>query len=295
MGPMTAAAVLSLALRMAAAGGEPATDAAPDAPRAAWPQELANRGAVLPRGMIEVVLPLGINLTSDRFGDPIFLSPGVTIGVTDDLSLGVRHFLGICFKAVSNGCPQPYNDVGFETTWRAWRGGRAEVAVGLAVDVAPIEPFTLSADARVQVRWAGGPFAFALAPALSFGLNQRDVTTSGKRVPISFPLGTYSFGWYQDVTGNREILSVPAVVQVQVIPALAAAAGLAMIVPLDPMEGGPGDYVTFPFGAAVIVTPTGALDVGVSFTFRSLFGREKWPESRPGESRLAQFFVAARF
>jgi hypothetical protein len=295
MGPMTAA-VLSLALHVAAAGGvEPASNAALDAPRAAWPQELATRGAVLPRGMIELVLPAGINLTSDRFGDPIFLNPGVTIGVTDDLSLGIRHFLGICFKGVQNGCPQPYNDVGLETTWRAWRGSRAEVAVGLAVNVAPIEPLTVSADARVQARWAGGPFAFALAPALSFGLNQRDVRTGGKRVPISFPLGTYSFGWYQDVTGNREILSVPAVVQVQVIPALAAAAGLAMIAPLDPLDGGPGDYVTFPFGAAVIVTPTGVLDVGVSFTFRNLFGSEKWPESRPGESRLAQLFVVARF
>ena len=296
MASMTAVVMLSLALR-AAAGESNAPAQAPEATRtrAVWPQELATRGAVLPRGMVEIVTPLGVTLTSDHVGQPVFLSPSITVGVTDDLSLGIRHILGICFAGVTGGCPQPYNDVGMEATWRAWRGGGAEIALGFAMNVAPIEPFTLSADLRVQARWAGGPFAFTLAPSLSIGLNERDVTTIAKRVPISFPLGTYSFGYYQDVTGNREILTAPAVVQVQVIPSLAAAVGLAMIAPLDPVDGGPGDYLTFPFGASIIVTPTGSIDVGVSYTFRSLFGVEKWPGSRPGESRLGQLFVAARF
>ncbi len=290
---MTGAVVLSLALRLALGAGTSSPQE--ESPRAVWPQELATRGAVLPRGMVEVVVPLGLTLTSDHVGEPIFLSPAITVGVTDELSLGIRHILGICFAGVTGGCPQPYNDVGLEVTWSAWRGHGAEVALGLGVNVAPIEPTTVSTDLRVLARWTGGPFAFALAPSLSIGLNQRDLTTVGKRVPIAFPLGTFSFGYYQDVTGNREILNVPAVAQVQVIPSLAAAAGLAMIAPLDPVDGGPGDYVTFPFGAAIIVTPTGAIDVGVSYTFRSLFGVEKWPGSRPGESRLGQFFVAARF
>lgn len=294
MVPMTAA-VLSVLLGAAGGVPAPAQEAAAGPPRGVWPQELSARGTVLPRGMIEVVAPLGINLTSDRGGKPVFLSPAVTIGVTDDLSIGVRTILGICFNAAADGCPQPYNDLAFEATWRAWRRWGAEIAAGLGLTTGPFDPFTMSADVRVHARWAGGPFAFALAPSLSFGLTERDTVTTGKRVPISFPLASYSFGWYQDVTGNREILTVPAVVQVQVIPALSAAVGLAMIAPLDPVDGGPSDYVTFPFGAAVIVTPTGALDVGVSFTFRSLFGREKWPQSRPGESRLGQIFVAVRF
>jgi hypothetical protein len=288
-----AAAMFSVLLGLAAPD-QVTTEPARARPPASSPKELASRGAVLPRGMLEVTVPLGISFSSDHIGQPIFLNPGLSYGVTDDLTIGLRHFLGVCFNVAAEGCPQPYNDFSVEAAWQLWRWRGAEIALGAAVDVAPIDPFTLSAEARLRARWAGGPFAFGLAPSISFGLTNRDGTGPGKRVPIAFPLGSYSFGWFQDVTGNREILTVPAVVQVQVIPSFAAAVGAALMAPLDPAVGDASDYVTFPFGAALVVTPSGSVDVGVSLTFRSLFGREKWPGSRPGEARLAQLFVAIR-
>ena len=258
-----------------------------------WPSELVGRSATLPRGMLEIFAPLGLNLTNDRVANPVFLAPSVSYGVTDDFMVGLRHFLGLCLSGTTGGCPDVYNDVSVEATWRAWRGHGAELAVGAAVDFSPLDPFLVSFEVRTLARWTGGPFAFVLAPSLDIGITDRD-TTAEKRLPIPFSLATYSFGWFQQMPGNREILTVPATIQIQIFPPLAAAAGAAILVPLDPPGGNPGDFYTFPVGFALLVTPDRPFDVGASVTFANLLGAEGWPGTQRGESRVAQLFGAFR-
>lgn len=288
------AAALSASLALAPPGAA-ALEAAGggEAPfRLPFPTELVERPLTLPRGTAEIVLPIDLSLSSDRVASPITFAPSAHYGLTDGLTAGVRHFRGLCVTGTANGCPHVYEDVGVDVLGRLWRGGGVEVAAGASLDAAPIDPFTLSLGLRVVARWTGGPFAFALAPSLSVGLDDRD-GAQVKALPIELPLATYAFGWVQEVTGNREFLTVPATIQVQVFPPLALAAGGALVAPIDPREGTLADYATFPVGAAVIVTPS-TFDVGAAFTFGNLLGRERWPQSQVGAERSARIFLALR-
>lgn len=269
-----------------------ASDAAERPPPAPLPTELVNRPLTLPRGTLEVTLPLDFNLSSDRVGEPVTVAPTAHYGLTDAITVDVHHFRGLCLTGSRHGCPNVYEDLGIGALVRVLRGSGFEVAAGVALNAAPIDPFTSALELRTVARWTGGPFAFSLAPALSIGLDDRD-STALRTIAISFPLASYSFGWVQDVTGNREILTVPATVQVQVIPPLAVVAGGALIAPIDPRDGALTDYATFPVGFAVMVTP-GGFDVGASVTFANTLGRERWPGSRPGEGRSARLWIAIR-
>ncbi len=285
------AAGVAASIALAASAGTARGAPPPPAP-APFPVELVNRPVTLPRGAVEITVPLDISLSSDRVGEPIALAPSAYYGVTDAFMVGVRHARGLCLTGAAHGCPDVYGDVTVDALLRVWRGAGAEIALGSGLAVAPIDPFTIALQVRGVARWAGGPFAFALAPALDFGLDDRDAATL-RTVPIAFPLATYAFGWAQEVTGNRELLSVPATVQVQVIPPLAVAAGAALLAPLDPRDGSVADYATFPAGFAVLVTP-GSFDVGASLTFANTLGREKWPGTRPGEGRSLRIWAALR-
>lgn len=259
-----------------------------------WPVEVVKRPLTLARGMVEIVAPVGINLSSDRVGRPVFVAPSAYYGVTDALTVGVRHFLGACFGGGPNGCPNAYNDLGVDSVWRLWRFHGADLALGAGFDAAPIaDPFTLSGEVRIIARWSGGPFALAIAPMLNVGLTDRSDPRALKRVSVGFPLATYSFGWVQDVPGNKEYLSLPATIQVQVIPQLALAVAGALNGPLDPPSGGFNDAYTVPFAVAAIVSPTSTVDVGASFTFVNLLGRDS-PGAGRGEVRGLQLFAALR-
>ncbi len=270
--------------------------AAADEPAIAAPAplatELVNRPLTLPRGMLEIMIPVDYSISSGRVGEPVGLAPGVHYGVTDAVTVGVHHLRGLCLTGQSHGCRDVYEDLGISALARLWRGAGVEIAAGGALNAAPIDPFTLALEARVVARWTGGPVAFSLAPALSIGLDDRD-TPAGKTVAMTFPLATYSFGWAQVVTGNREILTVPASIQLQVFPPMAVVVGGALIAPIDPRDGALTDYITVPLGFAVIVTP-GTFDIGASVTFANTVGRERWPGTSAGEGRTARLWVAVR-
>ncbi len=240
-----------------------------------WPTELVHRPLTLAKDMLEVAVPVNIDWSKDRFGKPVFVSPSVYYGVADGVTVGIRHFLGLCLSGSSNGCPNTYNDVSLDSIWRLARSSAAgglDLALGAALNAAPLtDPFTLSVEGRIIAKWAVGPLALALAPAFNVGITERD--TSAKTAPLAFPLATYPFGWVQGSAGNKEFMSIPATVQVQIVPQLAVSLAAALDGPLDPAVGNFSDYVTIPVGAVVAFTPVHDVDVGVSFTFLNLLGK----------------------
>jgi hypothetical protein len=295
-----------IALAGAAHGAEPRVvppagplPAASSLDRASWPSEIVRRPLTLARGMLEVSAPLGINLSSDRVGSPVFLSPSLRYGLTDRLMLGVRHVLGLCLNGESNGCPDVYNDLGVQAVWQLLRFRGADVALAVALDAAPIDPFLLSAEGRILARWSAGPFALFLAPALNVGLTHRG-GPAAKRVAVSLPLTTYAFGWLEQLPGNTEYVTLPATVQVQVIPSMVVAGGAAVNGALSAPGGDFSDHYTIPLGMAVVVTPSAALDVGASLTFTNVFGRTQPtpfrtpPSERRGEVRGLYVFAVFR-
>jgi hypothetical protein len=260
-----------------------------------WPIEITRRPLTLARGMAELTVPVGVNLSEGSAAKPVFVSPSLYYGVTPWVTVGLRHFLGLCLTGSDNGCPHVYNDLSIDSVWRLLHGGVVDLAFGAALNAAPISnPFTLSGEVRLIARVGGGPVAVAIAPTFNFGLTERDSAPS-KTYPLAFPLATYAYGWYEQTQSeNKEVISIPATLTFQVMKAVAVSLAAALHGPLNPSTGDFGDFYRIPMGAAVVVSPTRAVDVGASFTFLNLLGR-----SVPGvgrwDQRALQGFAAFRF
>jgi hypothetical protein len=257
-----------------------------------WPTEITRRPLTLARDMLEVMVPLDVTLSLRRAGEPVFLAPSVYYGVTDALTLGIRHFLGLCLSGSDHGCPKTYNDVSLDAIWRVRHESGSDLAMAASLNASPIsDPFTLSGEVRLIGRF-GGPIALALAPAINFGLNERD-TPLVKATAMAFPLATFPFGWVEFSAGNREFLSVPAVITFQLTPALAVSVAGALDGPLNPPAGDFGDFYRIPIGLAVIASPTNMIDAGASFTFLNLFGKQPLG-AEAVDQRGLQVFAALR-
>ena len=284
------AVVLAGALAAPAAAQESVLDQPIE--KEGWPIEITRRPLTLARNMFEVMVPLNVTLSAGRAGEPTFLAPSLYYGVTDALTVGLRHFLGLCLTGPAHGCPKTYNDLGVDAIWRLRHESGSDLAVAASLDASPIsDPFTLSGEVRLIGRF-GGPIALALAPTLNFGLNQRE-SRIVKATALAFPLATYPFGWVELSEGNREFLSVPAALIFQLTPALAVSVAGALDGPLNPPTGDFGDSYRVPIGFAVIASPSNRFDAGASFTFLNLLGKQA-PGAEPADQRGVQLFAALR-
>lgn len=257
-----------------------------------WPTEITRRPLTLARDMLELVVPLDVTLTARHAFEPVFLPPSLSYGVTDALTLGLRHFVGFCLSGSAHGCRKTYQDLGVDAIYRLHHETGSDLAIGASLAASPIsDPFTVSGEVRVVGRF-GGPIALAFAPTLNFGLNERDATVV-KATAMAFPLSTYPFGWVELSSGNREFLSLPAAIILQLTPAVAVSVAGALDGPLNPPTGDFGDFYRIPVGIAVIASPNSRVDAGASFTLLNLLGKQL-PGSEPADQRGLQIFAAVR-
>ena len=157
--PLRLALAALLAVGSPAAGG--AQESVLDRPieKEGWPAEITRRPLTLAESMFEVTVPLGIGLSRDRGGKPVTLSPSIYYGVSDGLTVGLRHFAGLCLSGTPD-CPRVYEDLSVDTLWRLWRGVSTDLALGVALNASPItDPLALSAEARLLGRFRAGPAA----------------------------------------------------------------------------------------------------------------------------------------
>jgi hypothetical protein len=274
---------------IAPAGAAERTLAGDRADRDAWPTELTKRPLTLGQGMIEVWAPVQLNASEDADWEPVTLNPSVMFGVTDNWMIGVRHLVGICIGGEDAGCDRVYNDVGAQTRVSIVRGEGLDLALQGGVHVSPLRDDRLwSADAGLLFRAGGGAVAITAAPSVSFGLNDRD-TRAFRNTGLAWNLATYDVITNQTTFGNREHLSIPVTLQLQLGEALALVAGASLDGPLDPPTGSFDDFYRIPVGAAVVFTALRYLDVGASLTFPAFGGNA---DTR--DIRFASAFLAFR-
>jgi len=82
------------------------------------------RGLQSPKGMFSARLQLAISLSDGAVGEPISIVPDLYYGVTDKLQLGLTHSggmgwqsppgLGLCLTGEDSGCPEVYDNIGFD-------------------------------------------------------------------------------------------------------------------------------------------------------------------------------------
>ena len=257
--------------------------------RDAWPSEITKRPLTLGSGMVEVWAPIQLDASRGADWKPVTSNPSLAIGITDEWMIGVRHLVGLCLGGASNGCANVYNDTGLFTRLSLLRGGGLDVAIQGGVDATRwSDPRDYAANAGLILRAGGGAFAVTAAPTVSFGLRDRDTTPSRTGV-FGWNMGTYDINTAEATIGNKENISIPVTVQLQLAPALALAVGASLEGPLDPAIGSFSDYYRIPAGAAIVVTPIRWLDVGASFTVPAFAGK--------GDTRDLRFlslFVAFR-
>jgi hypothetical protein len=268
----------ALAATLAALSTARAQSSSEDAPILAshgvadWPTEVTRRPLTLGAGMAELYVPLNFDISKGADGKPVTSNPSLYFGVTDRWMIGVRHMVGLCFSGTSNGCAKVYNDVSVDTLFSLGRAAGLDLGLGLAVNYAPIDPAAWSGEARLVARAGGGAFAITVAPTINFGLNDRD--TRPKLAAGTFDIGgTYNLVRAIPDTQNREIISVPGTLQLQLGPALAVAGGIAIEGPIDPSTGSFGDFYRIPVSVAVMITPIRWIDLGASLTWPDLLGK----------------------
>jgi plastocyanin len=257
-----------------------------------WPTELVQRPRTLPRGMLELAAPLGLDVSVASPGNPATVPIAAHVGLTDWLTLGVGHTRGFCAGDANGGCAAAYDDYRVEAFARFYAAGALSAGYGAALAAASVRDGTaLSAEAQLEVRLAYDRFALALAPTYGFGLDRR---ASGSRIaPATFPLtSALAFGAF-GIVPNRETVHVPLVAELQVHSRVALAAAIAVDGVVDPVVGSFGDTFRVPVGLAAVVTPARILDVGAAFTFPNLAGAGDGLRPRSDE-RVIQAFVTFR-
>ncbi|MFT3915084.1 MAG: hypothetical protein QM704_13470 [Anaeromyxobacteraceae bacterium] len=253
---------------------------------------VTQRGATLPGGAIEAWVPLTANLASGEVGEPFLLHPGVYFGVADGLTVGIRHLAGICLGGSDRGCSRTYNDASAEVLVGLGRSEGSDLALRLAVNAAPIasqDDAAWSGEAGVTVKLRGPFVSVGFSPSVTFGLNDRDARQ--RRNALAFPVSgaAYQLVFPGPVTSNRDFLSAPATLTLQLLPMLAVTAGLAYQAELDPQVGNFGDRYAVPLLLAASVSATGHLEVGASLLYQDLLGSDG-----SGRARLGTVWIGLR-
>jgi hypothetical protein len=249
----------------------------------AWPQEITRRPLTLDAGMVELWLPVNMNLADGRELEPVNLNPSLYFGVTDSWMIGVRHFVGICATGEDEGCAEPYDDVSLDTVFAFGRGSGLNLGVGASLNYAPIKDDPAwSAEVRLLARAGGGAVALTVMPTLNFGLNDRD--RDSDLLPDEVPavkwtgtplnLGTYNVLTPAISPGNREYLLIPVTLQLQLGKLLALAAGASLNGPINAEDLDFGDVYTIPVSVAAVFTLFPNVDLGAALTFPNLAGAD---------------------
>jgi hypothetical protein len=212
------------------------------------------RGVQGPAGMVSARILLDVNLSADQAGKPISLAPDLYYGVTDRLQLGLLHEgptgwqarpgVGICLTGKSNGCPNVYDNVGFD------------VMYGLAFDKLHLSAhgslffnsFDLSSTS-VALGVAGkahlsDKVAVFFDPKIAIEVNDRDLFDDVLYVPVELE---YQAG---------------ALTTVKLLSGLSG--GLSAF----------GDTYQIPVGLGVVRNLTPHFDLGARFSFDNLLGQQ---------------------
>jgi len=248
-----------------------------------WPNEITRRPLTLKGGMTEIWLPVNMNLADGSEFEPTFLNPSLRYGVSDNLMIGIRHFVGVCPVGKDKGCGHAYNDVSVDALLAIGSGRGVSFGVGGAINYAPIEDDPAwSAEVRVVARAGGGAFAFTASPTLNIGLNDRDGGTGllpGEVPPLKWTgtplnLGSYDLLSLAVSPGNREYLMIPVTLQLQLAELFALAASASLNGPINAKDLDFGDVYTVPVSVAGIFTLDPRFDLGAALTFPNLAGAD---------------------
>jgi hypothetical protein len=238
----------------------PVTDA-PDGENAVM------RGVQGPAGLVSARVLLDINLSDGLAGQPISLAPDLHYSVTDTFQLGLLHTgpmgwqarpgVGLCLTGEDNGCPDVYDNVGFDAMY-GLVFGKAHLSAHASLFLDSFDPTT----ANLALGFVGklhfsDKAALFFDPKIAIALNDRD--TQDDAVYIPFELGFQA----------------------------APKTSLKLLTGVLGRLSDFGDSYEIPVGIGVVQNLSKHFDLGARFSFDNLLGAELAGVGRADSRSLA--------
>jgi hypothetical protein len=227
-----------------------------------YPDEYALRPLRLPTGLVQLKVPVVINLSKDSVASPVFIPFELRLGLTSELELRLFHpdpGHGLCISGHSKGCDRVYNDLALGLLYSVMQEQGMDLALLGALEVTSFsDPAMLRLDVGMGFKYVHAPFSIATSPYVGVGLNHRDSNGDSIKIPAEFA--------YQ--------LAAPT--------ALFLESGI-----YGPVHSF-GDAWTMPFGVGINYLLQHSVDLGAEFKFTSLIGNGST------DGRLALVYLALR-
>jgi hypothetical protein len=215
-------------------------------------EEFTRRSYTLPDGDFEITgeparpKVLGINMSEDQAGQPVYVAPHFYWGVNERLTIGITHDRGLCLTGEEGGCRRVYDDVGFGMLVGLSEGESHELDLHFGVPISSFDPFTIGTKIGMLARINAGPVvAIVLDPFFYFGINRRD-------------------------EGNDEALILPVWVYFQASRRVAPFVGSGAEGPLVDFAG----RFRVPVEGGVVFEIADDADLGFVFRFHNLLGND---------------------
>lgn len=252
---------------LAAAGAASAEGAGTVYTRDDWPGALTKRSITLPSTLIDLRVPLVLNLSKDSVMEPWFVAPAAAVGLTDDVTLRAytpENGTGVCLAGSAHGCDERrWNDLAVELIYAAARSEQQQLAVRGGFEVYRMsDPLLLALKLGGVYKTTAGNLAFVLGGDFRIGLSERD-------------------------EGNlRETFTVYAEPQLQLTETVALFGEIQAVVELDPVASTSGvgidisDTLRVPLALGVEWALAHRVSVGGKLRFGNLFGRHGGADER---------------
>lgn len=230
-------------------------------------QNAVMRGVQGPAGMLSARILLDVNLSSDLAGQPVSLAPDLHYSVTDTFQLGLLHTgpmgwqarpgVGLCLTGKDNGCPNVYDNVGFDAMY-GLVFGKAHLSAHASLFLDSFDPTT----AHLALGFAGkahfGPrAALFFDPKIAIAVNDRDV--------------------------NDDALYIPLELELQAAPKTSVRLLTGLLGGLTDF----GDHYQIPVGIGVVQNLNRHFDLGLRFSFDNLLGNVAEGAGRADDRSLA--------
>jgi len=153
-----------------------------------YPDEYALRPLQLPTGLVQLKVPVIVNLAKGQVGSPVFIPLELRLGLTSDLELRLFHPVhGLCVSGHAKGCGRVYNDLALGMLYSVMREQGMELSLLGAFEVTSlVSPVMVRLDAGMAFKYVHAPFSIAAWPFIGIGLNHREANGDSINIPVEF-------------------------------------------------------------------------------------------------------------
>jgi hypothetical protein len=153
-----------------------------------YPDAYAVRPLQLPAGMVQLKVPVIINMSKGAVGSPVYIPFELRLGLTSELELRIfQPGHGLCVSGRARGCGHVYNDLGLGLLYSVMREQGMELALLGAVEITSFaSPVTVRLDVGMAFKYVHAPFSIAAWPTVGIGLNHRDGNGDSLNIPVEF-------------------------------------------------------------------------------------------------------------